>query len=395
MDVKNSKERSLITMQKRLLFIFIMSTFVVGTVELIITGILELIAADLDVSESLSGQLITIYAFAFAIGAPILSIKTAKLERKKVLLASLSIFIIGNMISAISQTYTMLAVVRVVTAFSAALFIVVVLSTAAKLAHPAKQGRILGLVYMGFSAANVFGVPFGTFIGMALGWRFTFWLITLLSVVCFILIILFLPKTNGSETDEKAPFKTVFKNREIHSLLTITTVILAANYIVYSYISPFMTGAGYSLSTVSFMLLLAGIAGTLGTSAGGGLTDLIGAKKALMISCLLFLVSMLLLRAALPFIFLFTLVVFIWNFAQWSTNPPIQYALININPKASELVLSLNMSALNIGIGLGAMIGGIIIHNGGLLYTPFISAALSIIPLMLVLSLKQNKKLAS
>ena len=184
-------------MKKRLLFIFILSTFVVGTVELIITGILELIADDLQVSESLSGQLITIYAFAFAIGAPILSIKTAKLERKKVLLSSLFVFMIGTALSAISTSYFMLAGIRIITALSAALFIVVTLSTAAKLAHPTKQGQTLGLVYMGFSGANVFGVPLGTYVGLTFGWRSTFWLITFLSLICFLLIVYFLPKTEG------------------------------------------------------------------------------------------------------------------------------------------------------------------------------------------------------
>ncbi|CAM4181822.1 MFS transporter [Lederbergia lenta] len=371
-------------MQKRLLFIFIMSTFVVGTVELIITGILELIAADLQVSKSLSGQLITIYAFSFAIGAPILAIKTAKLERKIVLLISLAIFIGGNILSALSPSYFMLAGVRIITALAAALFIVVVLSTAAKLAHPSKQGRILGLVYMGFSAANVFGVPFGTYIGSTFGWRSTFWLIATLSIICFILIALFLPKTEGATANEKMPFKALLKNREVVSLLSITTIWLAAHYVVYSYISPMMTDSGYSLATVSFILLLAGVAGTSGTAVGGSLSDLIGSKRTLWIAGSLFMIALLFLRLSLPYILLFSIVIFIWNFAQWSTNPAIQSALININPKNAELSLSLNMSALNIGIGLGALIGGIIIHNGGLHFAPFIAAAMTIIPLILI-----------
>ena len=379
-------------MKKRLLFIFILSTFVVGTVELIITGILELISDDLQVSESLSGQLITIYAFAFAIGAPILSIKTAKLERKKVLLSSLFVFMIGTALSAISTSYFMLAGIRIITALSAALFIVVTLSTAAKLAHPTKQGQTLGLVYMGFSGANVFGVPLGTYVGLTFGWRSTFWLITFLSLICFLLIVYFLPKTEGSNEVGSIPFIAVLKNREIGKLLMITTTLLAAHYIVYSYISPIMTGTGYSLGMVSFMLLLAGIAGTIGTSVGGSLSDSVGAKWTLFVACTLFLLSLLFLRAALPFILLFSIIVFIWNFVQWSTNPAVQSALININPRAAELALSLNMSALNVGIGLGALVGGIIIHNGGLRYAHFISAAIALIPILLALSLKQEQE---
>ncbi len=189
-------------MKNRLLYIFIMSTFVVGTIELIIAGILELIAQDLQVSQSLIGQLITIYALAFAIGSPLLAKWTAHFERKKVLLSSLFIFIGGNLLSALSYSYMMLASARIITALSAALFIVVTLSTTAKLSDQQNQGKTLGLVYMGFSAANIFGVPLGTYIGITLGWRSTFWLITALSIVCFLLIAIFFPKMAGSTKKE-------------------------------------------------------------------------------------------------------------------------------------------------------------------------------------------------
>ena len=306
------------------------------------------------------------------------------------LLASLFVFICGTTFSAMSTSYMMLIGIRVITALSAALFIVVTLSTAARLAHPAKQGRILGLVYMGFSGANVFGVPLGTYIGFTFGWRSTFWLITVLSIICFVLIALFLPKTEGANEKESIPFNTVFKNRQIRTLLIITTIVLAAHYIVYAYISPLMTGAGYTLSTVSLILLIAGVAGTSGTIIGGSMADLVGSKRTLLAACTLFIISMLFLHAALPFIFLFSMVVFVWNFVQWSTSPAIQYSLININPKAAELALSLNMSALNIGIGLGALVGGIINHNGGLDYAHFISATMVLIPILLLLYLKED-----
>lgn len=371
-------------MDRRLLFVFIMSTFVVGTAELIITGILELIADDLDIKESLVGQLITIYAISFAIGAPLLAKFTAKMERKKVLLLSLLLFTCGNLLSALSGSYAMMAAIRSITAFSAAAFIVVTLSTAARLAHPSKQGKILGLVYMGFSAANVFGVPFGTYIGISAGWRATFWFIVLSSLVCFLLIAVVMPRIEGAASPEKQSMLQLFRNTEVTSLLLITTILMTAHYIVYAYISPLMTGTGYSLETVSLILLVAGIAGTLGSGAGGTITDWIGPKRALSIACLLLILSMLFLRTSLAHLLFFTLIVFVWNFVMWSTNPTLQSALIQAKPEAGDLVLSLNMSALNIGIGLGALLGGTIVHNGYLLLSPFATAALAAISLLLL-----------
>jgi len=361
-----------------------LSTFVVGTAELIITGILELIAEDLHVTESLVGQLITIYAVSFAIGAPLLARMTAKIDRKKVLMGAMLLFIGGNLLSALSSSYAMLAIIRAITAFAGAAFIVVTLSTAARMAHPGKQGKILGLVYMGFSAANVFGVPLGTYIGISAGWRSTFWFITFSSVVCFFMIAAVVPRIPGVAAVEKQSMLHVFKNREITVLLSITTLLLAAHYIVYSYISPLMTGAGYSLEMVSFILLVAGVAGTIGSGAGGSLTDRIGPKKALTAACFLFILSMLFLRISLPFLLFFTLIVFVWNFVMWLTNPAIQSALIQVKPESGDLVLSLNMSALNIGIGLGALIGGTIVHTGYLLASPFATAVLAAVSLILL-----------
>ncbi|WP_164525407.1 MFS transporter [Siminovitchia acidinfaciens] len=367
-------------MKKGLLIIFIMGTFVVGTAELIITGILELIAVDLHTKESLVGQLITIYAVSFAIGAPLLAGMTAKYERKRVLLVSLFMFIIGNLLSALSVSFLMLAIVRPLTALSAAAFIVVTMSTAARMADPGSQGKILGLVYMGFSAANVFGVPLGTFIGISLGWRSAFWMIVLGSVICFLLIFLVFPSIKSEGTSESHSITRLIKNREVTNLLVITTLLLAAHYIVYSYISPFMTGAGYSLEAVSFILLVAGVAGTVGAGAGGGITDWAGSKKTLTAACILFIGSMLLLKASLSVLLFFAAIVFIWNFVMWSTNPALQAALINVDPRAGELALSLNMSALNLGIGLGALLGGAIVHSGLLLAAPLLAAGLAVIP---------------
>ncbi len=179
-------------------------------------------------------------------------------------------------------------------------------------------------------------------------------------------------------------FITLIKHREVMTLLIITTVFLAAHYIVYSYISPIMTGVGYSLASVSLILLLSGAAGTIGTGVGGKVADEIGPKRTMIIALILFISSMLLVKLSLSHVYLFIFVVFIWNFSSWSMNPAIQSALIQANPNSSELVLSLNMSALNIGIGLGALIGGFTAHYGSVYTSPFIAAGLMIIPLFLL-----------
>ncbi|MFD1706034.1 MFS transporter [Siminovitchia sediminis] len=371
-------------MQKGLLCILILGTFTVGTAELIITGILELISADLHTQESLVGQLITIYALSFALGAPFLARVTARFERKKVLLISLSIFIAGNLLSAVGHSFLMLSIVRSLTALAAALFIVVTLSTAVRLADPKHRGKTLGLVYMGFSAANVFGVPLGTFIGVSFGWRFAFWMIVLGSAACFLFIWAAFPAIKPEPAAENHSIAKLLKNREMIILLSITILLLSAHYIVYGFISPFMTGAGHSLEAVGIILLVAGVSGTLGSAAGGSITDRAGSKKTLAWACIFLIGSMILLKASLPSLFLFGAVVFIWNLVMWATNPAIQAALIHAEPASGDLALSLNMSALNIGIGLGALFGGTVVHSGQLYAAPLITAVITIIALYLL-----------
>lgn len=368
-------------MKRFTLFIFILSTFVVGTAELIIAGLLEVISADLHIKEAVVGQLITIYAISFAVGAPVLTHFTAKIERKKVLLSSLSVFIGGNILFASGDSFLFLAIVRAITAFSAAAFITVTLASAAKMADPGKQGKILGLVYMGFSAANVFGVPLGTYIGIMATWRAAFWMITLAAAGCFLLILFTIPSIKGHESTGLQAIRQTVQNPAIIGLLTTTTLLLAAQYVVYAYISPLMTGTGHSLEAVSFLLLIAGISGTIGSGIGGGLTDTFGTRRMLLSAIVIFIGGMLLMQTSLPYLWALALNVFIWNGVMWATNPAIQSALINVNPAGGELALSLNMSALNIGIGGGAMLGGTIVHYDLLYYAPFIAAAVSFIPL--------------
>lgn len=372
------------------LFTFILSIFVVGMVELVVAGILTLISDDLNINQSLTGQLVTIYAFTVAICGPILVKLTERYNPKWILLISMIIFIIGNTINAIGDTFTVIVIGRIIASAASSIIVVKLLALTVVLSRPEERGIMLGLVYIGFSGANVFGVPLGTKIGEMFGWRATFWMIVIVSIIATILLMLQLPnKINVQAEDENKHSKLLYP-KEAAKYIGITFFILASNYIVFTYISPLMISHGYTLQHVSILLFVCGLGSIAGTSLGGMMADKIGSKQWLIISLSVFTLSLFFFNIALPFYFVLLFVMLVWNIFEWGTNPAIQIGIIKQVEGDSSTIMAWNMSALNAGIGFGALIGGIIVETFSLSVAPYLSILFAIICLGLAVSIKRN-----
>lgn len=375
-------------MNKKLIATFTVGVFLLGMMELIISGILELMSDDLNMSHAVTGQLITVYAVAFAVFGPILVKLSEKYQSKPIIIISLIVFIIGNVIFGLSSTFLMLALGRVVTAMAAAVFIVKVMDMTVILSAPAVRGKMIALVYMGFSAANVFGIPLGTLVGTAFGWRNIFIIVIILAVIVGIGVLTFVPNRSSESVGEIAKSRIKSK-RNVFLYIGVTMAVLIGNYIVIGYISPLMTSNGYVLENVSIALFIAGAGGMLGTFIGGNLVDKFGSKRTIFLMLILFSISMFF----MPFLYgspvLFYGNLFIWSVFQWSTSPAVQSGLVeNVEGSVAE-VFSWNMSGLNLGIGIGAVIGGIFISNFDISYAPWVSLAIVLIGLIFV-SLVKN-----
>lgn len=370
------------------LFTFILSIFVVGMVELVVAGILTLMSDDLNVSHALTGQLVTIYAFTVAISGPILVKLTEKYNPKWVVLISLAIFIFGNIINAVGDTFTIVVIGRVIASAASSIIVVKLLILTVLLSRPEVRGRMLGLVYIGFSGANVFGVPLGTKVGELFGWRATFWMIIIVSIIASILLLINLPNDLKQEDGKKVVSKVLYP-KEAFKYISITFFILSANAVVFTYISPMMESFGYSLSQVSLALFFAGIGSLAGTSIGGAMTDKIGSKRYITFSLIFFVISLLLFIVALPYYIIFLLLILIWNLSEWGTNPAIQMGIINQVEGDSSKIVAWNMSALNAGMGFGALLGGIFIEMYSPAVITYIGASLGAIAFFIALSIKR------
>lgn len=377
-------------MNKKLLTTFTVGVFLLGMMELIISGILELMSSDLNISHALTGQLITVYAVSFALFGPVLVKLTENQRPKPIIMISLGVFIIGNIIFGLSSTFIMLALGRVVTAMAAAVFIVKIMDMTVVLSEPAKRGKMIALVYMGFSAANVFGIPLGTLVGTTAGWRMIFLYVIILAIIVGAGIITFVPDKKSDDVEE-VPVSKVKNMRNVVFYIGVTMAVLIGNYIVIGYISPLMTSNGFSLENVSIALFIAGAGGMLGTYLGGNMVDKIGPKKTITIMLILFAATMAVMPLLydIPMLFYFNL--FIWSLFQWSTSPAVQSGLVQNVEGSAANVFSWNMSGLNLGIGIGAVIGGIFISNFDISYAPWLSLFIVLCGLVCVSLVKDEE----
>lgn len=373
------------------LFTFILSIFIVGMVEMMVAGIMNLMSQDLHVSEAVVGQLVTMYALTFAICGPILVKLTNRFSSRPVLLWTLLIFIIGNGIIAVAPNFSILVVGRIISSAAAALIIVKVLAITAMLSAPKNRGKMIGLVYTGFSGANVFGVPIGTVIGDLVGWRYTFLFLIIVSIIVGFLMMIYLPK---DQEIQRGPVNHVtskiLRPAEVAKYLIITFLVLIANSVTFVFINPLILSNGHDMSFVSLALLVNGIAGVIGTSLGGIFSDKITSKRWLMISVSIFFVMMLLMNLILPGSGLLLAGLFIWNIMQWSTNPAVQSGVIQHVEGDTSQVMSWNMSSLNAGIGVGGIIGGLVMTHVSVQAITYTSAIIGALGLIVVFTLKNN-----
>src|SRR5699024_6470776 len=276
---------------------------------------------------------------------------------------SFLICILGNVIFMLSQSFFTLAIGRVITAMGASVLIVKILDLTSLLSEAHLRGKMIALVYMGFSAANVFGIPFTTLIGNIFGWREVFFIIIILTIIVSTILLRKLPETSHipNADDENI----ILNKKNVVLYITITLLVLTANFNIIGYISPLLTENSFSLNQVSLALFVAGLGGMSGTYLGGILVDKFNIKHAIVIMLVLFIAF------------------YLFNVFQWSTSPMIQSGLVNSVKGSASKVFSWNMSSLNLGIGLGAVIGGIFIDKIVVSYLPFISAVFLVVGIII------------
>ncbi|WP_077298457.1 MFS transporter [Virgibacillus pantothenticus] len=385
-------------MDKRVYLLTIVS-FVVGMVELIIGGILDLVAADLNVSLGKAGLLITIFSLVFAITAPLLMIATAKVERKRLTLIFLLLFSFSNLIVALSPVYSVLFVGRMLSAASGSLLIILCLTIAANIGSEKHRGRAIGFVSMGISGSIVLGVPIGLVLGNAFGWRAPFLFIVLLTLLSMVGVYFLMEKVPPKPQVSIKEQINSLKESKIFSAHSTTFLFMAGHTILYAYFTPFVKETmGISGSWLSVIYFLFGIAAVSGGGVGGTISDRLGTKRTMLTTLIIFSVSIFILPFTTSILPVFIVVMIIWGMMSWAITPALQSYLIESAPATADIQQSLNNSALHFGIAFGSFIGGIVIEQATVEQNALVGGvfiSLSLITIMFSMSRGSKKHKAS
>lgn len=376
------------------LYALTLGAFAIGMTEFIIMGLLSEVAASLNVSIPMAGFLITGYALGVAIGAPFITIATHKMPRKALLLFLMILFITGNALAAIAPNYTVLMLARIFAALTHGSFFGVGSVIAAELVPKEKRAGAIAIMFTGLTLANILGVPFGTFLGQAYGWRSTFWAITIIGIVALVGIVMLVPKVANATSGLRNELR-VLKRPAVHIALLMTVFGFGGVFTAFTYISPILVDiTGFSISSVSYILVLFGVGITIGNIYGGKLAD-----RSLFPSLLGILVGLAIILAVFSitdqYKILTLITVFLLGIAAFGTVPGLQLHMLNTAKEAPTLASTLNIAAFNLGNALGAYLGGIVIDTnfaGGLPAVPWVASIVTVIGILFTLWGAQHRK---
>ncbi|GIP04730.1 MFS transporter [Paenibacillus sp. JNUCC32] len=377
------------------IYVLAIVSFLVGTSEYIISGVLDKIADSLGITITAAGQLITIFSLVYAILTPVLMALTAKVERRKLLVYSLGVFVVANLLSFALPGYIPFVIARVLMAMGAGMVVVTALGIAAKIAPPGKQASSIATVVMGFTASLIIGVPLGRVAAAAFGWKSVFGLIAVLGIISMFVLHKAIPKTTGDAPVPLLQQFALLKKPKVALGLAITFFWLGGYSVAYTYLSPYLLNvSGLNEQWISSALFAFGIASLIGSKFGGFSTDRWGVPLTLIGGMLLHIIALIVLTftdAGASVMLVFAVLV-IWSLAAWSSGPTQQYNLVQLEPNSSGVMLGLNQSMMQLSMAAGAGIGGIAIERISLSSIAWIGAAGVAIAAVVSLVLFQSNK---
>ncbi|MDQ0754060.1 MFS transporter [Arthrobacter sp. B3I4] len=344
--------------------------FGIGLTEFVIMGLLPEVAADFAVSEASAGWLISGYALAVVVGALLLTAAVTRFERKPVLAVLMVLFIAGNLVSATAPDYTLMMVGRIIAALAHGAFFGIGAVVAASMVGPTKKAGAIAIMFTGLTAANVLGVPFGTMLGQAAGWRSTFWAIAGIGVLALAGILALVPKTGAAETAPgglRGELKA-FRSGQVWLSIFVTILGYGGMFGAFTYIAFTLTEvSGFSAATVPWLLILFGVGLFIGNTVGGKAADRNVDRTLLVVLAALVVVLVVFALTAASQPMTIASMVLLGGFG-FATVPGLQMRVMKYADAAPTLASGANIGAFNVGNALGAWLGGVTI-TAGLGYT--------------------------
>lgn len=373
-----------------------LGNFVTGTSVMAPAAMLPELASGLDVSIRAAGLLITFGAMVLCIGSPLTAWLTSRIDRRRLLAATLAVFALGNAASSLAPDYASLLVIRLVMLAVGALYTPQAAGATALIVPAERRGGAIAFVFLGWSLAAAVGLPLITFLGSHLGWRIAYALIGAIAVVSCALVIWRLPAGLRGAPVELKTWVALGRNRLVVLLLLITTLQMSGQFVVFTFVGPLLTRlAGADANQVGAVFALYGLAGFVGVVVASRIVDSWGAfRSSLLCTCLIFTGVLLWTVGAGRYAIMAAAAV-IWGLGFASANSMQQVRLVSAAPPLAPASVSLNTSVLYIGQAIGSAIGGALFARDLMASSGYVATALLAVAVLAVLSSRPRLAVAA
>ncbi|HJO67190.1 MAG TPA: MFS transporter [Sphingomonas sanguinis] len=366
--------------------------FGIGVTEFAPMGMLPVIASDLHVSIPSAGLLISAYAMGVLIGAPMMTLTTARFDRRTLLIALMGIFTLGNALSALADGYWMLMAARVITSFNHGAFFGVGSVVAASLVPPDKRAGAVAAMFTGLTVATIGGVPLATWVSEAIGWRSAFAGIAGVGAIAMLSLRLALPSLPSTGGRDMRGELRVLTRGPVMMALALTTIGFGGVFTVFTYIVPILRDVTHgSTGYITAMLMLFGVGATIGNGLGGRLADR-SVERTLMAMLAIMAITLLGFTVLMQWPVTAAIAILIWGIASFAIVPPLQMRVMDAASDAPNLASAMNIGAFNLGNAIGAALGGGVIGAG--LGLPAVSLAGSAMAAVALVTLLVSRRRA-
>lgn len=356
------------------------SAFLVNTSEFMPIGLLTDISNDFNMTAAQAGVMITAYSWTVTILSLPLMLLACKIEPKKLLLGTLTVFSTCQVLSVISIGFPFLVVSRIGVACAHSIFWAIASPLAVRVVSKEQQSKALSAIITGTAIAMVLGMPLGRMIGLQIGWRMTFLFVAVISFLVLVYLAFVFPKTENTESFSINQLPELFKNSRLMITYIITFLFAAGYYTTYSYIEPFLQRvAGFPSTLVTITLMLFGVAGLSGSYLFSRYYD---DHRFAFVQAVLFgfAGALGLLYPASINMYMIILVCAIWGIAAMAFQTSFQAEIIGcVSTAASSVAMAIFSAIFNLGIGSGTWLGGVVYTNTSLNFIGFVGAMIVLV----------------
>lgn len=366
------------------IIILALAAFVIVSTEFLIVGLIPALARDFGVSVPQAGQLVALFAFTVMLAGPPLTAALAHVERKRLFVAILLVFAGANALAALAPNLWVLALARFIPALALPVFWGTASEAAARMAGPLRAGQAVSRVYLGISAALLFGIPIGTLAAAAIGWRASFWGLAALSLLLAALMARHMPALSQSARTPLRDQARILKDPLLLAHIGLSVAVFTAMFTAYTYLADILERlAGVAPAQVGWWLMGFGAVGLIGNTLGGKAVDRHPLRATLAFTLLLGLGTLASMPLAASLGGLLPALA-AWSIANTALYPICQVRVMQAAPQAQALAGTLNVSAANAGIALGAALGGLAIPRWGLDSVGYAAAAVALLAALMI-----------